>query len=29
MMDTQKEDEQSYEEEEENSKQSIQKPPKN
>ena len=28
-MDTQKEDEQSYEEEEENSKQSIQKPPKN
>lgn len=29
MMDTQKEDEQSYEEEEENSKQSIHKPPKN
>ena len=29
MMDTQKEDEQSYEEEEENSKQSIQKHPKN
>ena len=29
MMDTQKEDEQSYEEEEENSKQSIQKPQKN